>query len=83
MVVPASQRPNRFRRGVLQDLTALLAQVCFHALALGCPHWQARTKRTTATTMGIAMAVTMTITATATAATTASAAQIPRALPRP
>jgi hypothetical protein len=83
MVVPTSQRSNRFRRGVLQDPTALLAQVCFHALALGCTHWQARTKRTTTAMMAIAMAVTMTATAATTPATTASAAQTPRALLRP
>jgi hypothetical protein len=35
MVVPASQRSNRFQRGVLQDPTALLAQVNVHALPLG------------------------------------------------
>ncbi len=35
MVVPASQRSSRFRRGVLQDPTAWLAQVNVHALPLG------------------------------------------------
>jgi hypothetical protein len=35
MVVPTSQCSNRFQRGVLQDPTALLAQVNLRALRLG------------------------------------------------
>jgi hypothetical protein len=77
MVVPTSQRSNRFQRGVLQDPTALSARTNFHALALGWSHWQARTKRTTAT------AATMATAMMPKTPTTASAAPIPRALPRP
>jgi hypothetical protein len=80
MVVPASQRPNRFQRGVLQDPTALSVQVCCRALALDWSHWQARTKRTAATMATMATAM---MPMTPKTAKTASAAQIPRALLRP
>jgi hypothetical protein len=74
MVVPTSQCSNRFQRGVLQDPTALLAQVCCRALALGWSHWQART-RTRKTPMAM--------TAKAMTPKTAYAAPIPRVLLRP
>jgi hypothetical protein len=80
MVVPASQRSNRFRRAVLQDPTALSARTNFHALALGWSHWQARTKRTTATAATMATMATAMMPMTA---TTASAALTPRVLLRP
>jgi hypothetical protein len=77
MVVPTSQRSNRFRRGVLQDPTALLAQVCCRALALDWSHWQARRKTQ------MAMMATAMTPMTPMTPMTASAAQTPHALLRP